>query len=115
MQDWKVLGQGVNEDDDEKHQYGNRENPDLAVRPVTDFALAFLHQPAGAEKRVAKAQTDAEEGRKWREPAKVTTGILTVGDLKPLDQGADRRPLHEARDQRSARKAQVPDPPQALR
>src|SRR6266481_1832284 len=115
MQDWEMLGQRVNEDDDEKYQYANRENADLAVRPVANFGVAFVDQPAGAEKCVAKAQADAAEGRKRRKPAEITPGILTVGDLQPLDQGSDRCPLHEARDQGSAGKAQIPDPPHSLR
>src|SRR6266851_8534510 len=105
MQDWEMLGQRVSEDDHEKHQYANRENADLAVSPVADLGVAFLHQPAGTEKCVAKAQPDATQGRKWREPAEVTAGILTIGDLQPLDYGPDRCALHEACDQGSARKA----------
>src|SRR6266851_4801673 len=114
MQDRKMFSKRVNEDDDEKHQYGNREDADLAVRPVANLGVAFLHQPAGAEKRVAKAQADATQDRKWREPAEVTAGILTVRDLQSFDESPDRDSLHEAREQGAGRKAQIPDPAHLL-
>jgi len=49
MQNREMLGQRVNEDHDEKQQHANRENTDLAVRPVADLGVAFLHQPAGTK------------------------------------------------------------------
>src|SRR5258708_13476672 len=45
MQDWEMLGQPVNETDDEKYQYANRENSDLAGRPVPNLRVPLLHQP----------------------------------------------------------------------
>src|SRR6266481_3461460 len=68
-----------------------------------------------AEKRVTKAEPDAAYRRKRRKPAEVTFGILTVRDLQSFHQGADRHPLYKGRDQRSAGKAQIPDPAQPLR
>src|SRR3984957_9850877 len=115
VQDWEMLGQCVTEDDDEIHQYRNRENADLAVRPVANLALAFPDQPASAQKRVAKAQADAAKDRKRREPADRTAGIFAVRELQSFDQGTDGHPLDESRDQRPASEAQIPDPPQPLR
>src|SRR5437868_4116446 len=54
MQDWKVLGERVNEDNHEERRYADRKYADLAVRDVTDLGVAFLHKPAGAEKRITK-------------------------------------------------------------
>src|ERR1700731_804132 len=115
MQNWEMLSECVNKNEDEEHQYGNRENADLTARPVADLGVALLHQPTGTKKCVAQAQADATEDRKWRETAEVTTGILTVGDLQPLDQNSDGCPLHKACDQGSGSKAQIPDPPHSLR
>ncbi len=59
MQDWKVLGQRVSEDKHEERQHTDRENGNLPMRHIANLGGAFLHQPAGAKKRVAKAEPDA--------------------------------------------------------
>ena len=59
MQDWKVFGQRVSEDKHEERQHADRENGNLPTRHIADLGVAFLQQPAGAEKRVAKAEPDA--------------------------------------------------------
>src|SRR5712672_3548298 len=69
MQDREIFSQRVSEDSHEKRQYGNRENGNLPMRRIANLSLAFLHQPAGAKKRIAKAQADAAQDRKRREPA----------------------------------------------
>jgi len=40
---------------------------------------------------------------------------ITVVNLQSFYEGPDRDPLHECRDQGSAGKAQIPDPPHSLR
>jgi hypothetical protein len=59
MQDWKVFGQRVNEDKHKERQHAARENGNLPVRHIANLGVAFLRQPASADKRVAEAQTDA--------------------------------------------------------
>src|ERR1700731_3738923 len=89
MQDWKIFGQRVGEDNHKERQYADREHWDLPMRHIAYLAVAFLRQPTGAEKRVAKAQAEAAKDRKRREPADRTAGILAVRDLQPFHQGAD--------------------------
>src|SRR3984957_13994845 len=115
MQDWKVFRQRISEDNHKKYQHGDRENGNLPMRHVTALTFAFLRQPTGAEKRVAKAEPDAAQYRKRRQPAEGTTGILAVRDLQSFHQRADHHPLDKSRDQGSAGKAEIPDPPQPLR
>src|SRR5712692_12081321 len=76
MQDWQVFGQRVSEDKHEEREHADRENGNLPTRHIANLGVAFLEQPAGAEKRVAKAEPDAAKRRKRREPAEVATGIL---------------------------------------
>ncbi len=115
IHDRKVLCEGVNEDDDEEDQDADREHADLPVRCVADVRLAFPDQPAGAEKGVAKAQSDPARHGKRCEPAEVAARISTVRDLQPFHQCANRHSLHEAREQGSACKAQIPYPAHPLR
>src|SRR6202521_3913941 len=76
MQDWKVFRQRISEDNHKKYQHGNRENGNLPMRHVTDLGFAFLRQPTGAEKRVAKAEPETTRYRKPSHPAEATPCIL---------------------------------------
>src|SRR3984893_12931439 len=115
MQNWKIFGQRVGEDNHKEPQYADREHADLAARDVANLALAFSDQPAGAEKRIAKAQADAAKDRKRGEPADLTAGIFAVREPHSFYQGTDRQPLYKSRDQGPTGKAQIPDPAQPLR
>ena len=46
----------VDKDHKKKGQQADRQARDKPVRKVAGIALAFLHQPAGAEQRVAEAK-----------------------------------------------------------
>src|ERR1700688_1617350 len=114
LQYWKILGQRVSEDSHQERQHAHRENGNLPMRHITDFGLAFLRQPARAEKSVAKAEADTAKDRERRQPTYLAAGILAVGELQPFHQGTYRHALYESRDQGSAGEAQVPNPAQPL-
>src|ERR1700756_2506607 len=61
MHDRKVVGEGVDEDNDQERQDCNCKDRNLATRDITDLRVAFSDQPAGTEKRVAKAKAGAAQ------------------------------------------------------
>src|SRR5258708_33315013 len=114
MQDRKVFGQRVSEDNNKECQNADREDRDLAMRHFPNLGLAFLRKPTGAEKCVAETESNAAKNRKRREPADLTAGILTVGEWKSFHQCANSHPLYEGRDQATSPKPQIPHPPLPL-
>jgi hypothetical protein len=76
-----------------KHRDG--EPADATMGPVAQLALAFEHEPAGAEQRVAAYQADPRQDRKWVQPAKRAAGVLAFHHRNTADHGADRGALRE--------------------
>ena len=83
LQDRKVFGQSVSENNHKECQYAERENGNLPMRHIANHGVAFPDQPAGPKKRIAKAQADAAKDRERREPADITVGIFAVRNCSP--------------------------------
>jgi len=78
-----VFGECVSEHNREERQYADRKHRYLAARDVANPTFAFSDQPAGAEKRIAKAQADAAKDRKRRQPADLTAGYSPFVNCSP--------------------------------
>src|ERR1700732_4465938 len=80
-----------------------------------ESADAPHHGPRLRISSPANAGPDAPQHRKRWEPAEGPPGILAVRDLQSFHQRADHQPLDKSRDQGSASKTDIPDPPHPLR
>ena len=112
----KMLGQRVAEDDEQEDEQAERQIRDQAIGLIADIAFAFLDQPAGAEQRVAEAEADRRTAPQTGSASRNRrrhSGRSAIG--KPLDERPDRHALDEGGGERSAGKADIPDPTQCAR
>src|SRR5207247_788532 len=85
-----------------------------AIGGMPHVALAFLHEPAGAEQRIAEAEAGAAQQREGAEPAELAADVAPVADGEPHYERPHGDALDERRGKRPAGEARVPDPPKAL-
>ena len=78
--DHKIFDQGIGENDGQEDEQPERQIGDEAISCVADLTFAFPDQPAGAEERVADAQSNAAKHRKGTEPAEFATNVATAGE-----------------------------------
>ena len=90
-----MFAERITEHGDQEDEQSERQTRDLAICGVADITLALPDEPAGAEQRIAEAETDSAEYGKGTEPPEIATGILTVYDRQALDKRTDCQTLNE--------------------
>src|SRR5271170_527290 len=110
----KILDEREGEDDNQEDEQSKRQKRYLAIGCVANVRLAFPDEPAGAEKRIAEAETEAAQHREGAEPAEHAADVPPIVEGKSLDERSDRHALDEGGEKRSAGKTGIPNPPQPL-